>query len=205
MILGLFLPIKCDIGIFADDTRTVHRILTELDAEDLQADLDMLYEWADDNNMAFNGLKFEVLKYGNNDVKYNYDYTNPGATDNIEEKDTLRDLGIQMSNNGKYDEHITYVVRKAKKKAAWIRRSFIRNDISFRRKLWRTYIEGAMDYGSQLWSPIESSKLSYLESVLRGYLASTKGLDLYSHWERLKICNLQSIQRRHEGYKVMYI
>ena len=81
----------------------------------------------------------------------------------------------------------------------------MRNDINFKRKLWRTYIEGGMDYGSQVWSPTCNAKLSHLESVLRSYLANTEGLEVYNHWERLSMARLSSIQRRHERYKIMYI
>ena len=41
----------------------------------LQEDLDRLYEWAKENNMMFNGTKFQVVKYGrNSDLKYESDY-----------------------------------------------------------------------------------------------------------------------------------
>ena len=77
---------SCKIGIFADDTRTVKAVSDINDALDLQSDLDDLYEWADTNNMAFNGLKFECLKYGGNDtLKSTYDYITPSASTSIED------------------------------------------------------------------------------------------------------------------------
>ena len=60
------LDIGSSIGIFADDTRIVRQIWTELDASNLQTDLEALYEWADLNNMSFNGDKFECIKIGKN-------------------------------------------------------------------------------------------------------------------------------------------
>ena len=62
-----------------------------------------------------------------------------------------------------------------------------------------------MDYGSQLWSPTNTKQLSNLESVLRGYLANTEGLEPFNHWERLKMIKLSSLERRHERYKITYI
>ena len=48
------LDLGSSIGIFADDTRIIRQIWTEIDASNLQADLETLYEWADLNNMVIN-------------------------------------------------------------------------------------------------------------------------------------------------------
>ena len=34
------------------------------EASQLQGDLFNVYDWADSNNMEFNSLKFEILRYG---------------------------------------------------------------------------------------------------------------------------------------------
>ena len=54
------------VSSFADDTRAAHGIDTVQDVAELQADLNVIYQWADDNNMQFNSKKFECLRYGNN-------------------------------------------------------------------------------------------------------------------------------------------
>ena len=200
------LDLTCKIGIFADDTRTVKSVKDTEDADTLQKDLDCLYRWADNNNMSFNCDKFECLKYGrNHDVKSQYEYKTPVEGITIDDCENLRDLGITMSSDGTYDKQISKVISKAKQKVAWITRSFYRKDMELRRRLWRTYVESAMDYGSQLWSPINTKQLSNLESVLKGYLANTEGLESCNHWERLKRMKLSSVERRHERYKIFYI
>ena len=125
------------VGIFADDTRAVCQIMDEDDTMILQDDLDKLCTWAIENNMAFNGSKFECIKYGPNlDLKANYHYSNPEVDTCIDDKSNLRDLDIQISKYATYDEHIGKVIKKAKQKTAWINRTFMRNDILFRKKLW---------------------------------------------------------------------
>ena len=54
--------------LFADDTRVARKIESEEDVELLQFDLDKLYKWQEDNNMLFNGKKFEVMRYGTNNI-----------------------------------------------------------------------------------------------------------------------------------------
>ena len=54
------------VSLFADDTRVMGPVHSEEDVENLQKDLDKIYEWQDKNNMLFNGKKFELLRYGVN-------------------------------------------------------------------------------------------------------------------------------------------
>ena len=80
------------ISIFADDTRLTRVIKKEEDLEAFQEDLEKLYKWAETNNMAFNGTKFEPLRHGHNEeLKTCSNYMTPNAKDIIDEKDVLRD------------------------------------------------------------------------------------------------------------------
>ena len=79
------------VFLFADDTRIAREIKSEEDVEDLQADLEKLYSWQERNNMQFNGVKFEVLRYGRNqELKISTSYFTPNFKDIIEEKNNLR-------------------------------------------------------------------------------------------------------------------
>ena len=61
--------------------QSAHAKYTEEDVENFQ------------NNMLFNGKKFEMLRYGpNSDLKNSTNYLTPGYSDIIEVKDNLRDL-----------------------------------------------------------------------------------------------------------------
>ena len=118
---------------------------------------------------------------------------------------SLRDLGIIISDNGNFKQQISKVVLKAKRICGWIDRSFMRNDHIWRRYMLRTYVLPILDYGSQVWSPTAQSELNELESIQRTYTHKTEGMDNLNYWERLSYMNLQSIQRRHERYKVIYM
>ena len=98
----------------------------------IQEDLEKLYEWADENNMAFNGDKFECIKMGENDtVKNKYMYTVPKCCGSIEDVNNLRDLGILVSDSGDYRDQIYKVVKKVKQRCGWINRSFYNNSLNF--------------------------------------------------------------------------
>merc|ERR1712105_192741 len=79
------------LGTFADDTRVTRSINDENDAAILQSELVTLQEWAVNNNMAFNGTKFQCLKYGYNEhIKTQYDYLSGDFEDIIEETPNTR-------------------------------------------------------------------------------------------------------------------
>ena len=66
----------------------------------------MLEEWAEQNNIAFNGKKFQCLKYGHiKSLKEDYDYIAGDLEALIEEPTSTRDLGIIMSSNGHFNDH----------------------------------------------------------------------------------------------------
>ena len=74
------------LGTFADDTRVTRSVNDKNDVEILQNELIHLQEWAVMNNMAFNGTKFQCLKYGyNDDIKSEFDYFSEDLEEVIEE------------------------------------------------------------------------------------------------------------------------
>ena len=101
---------------YVDDTRIQRTIVvTDQDCRALQEDLATIYSWADRVNMTFNGDKFECLRYwpGNMSVPANQ-YLSPDSTP-IQEKDRLRDLGVELSSSLKFEEHIGNVATSANK------------------------------------------------------------------------------------------
>ena len=109
-VLALIFLSDLDDGIentasmFADDTRITAAINDEADVENMQKDLDLVYKWAETNNMKFNSDKFELLRYGI-DQQLKEDTLYFSADDNIiEEKEVLRDLGIMTETEPSTDD-----------------------------------------------------------------------------------------------------
>ena len=85
---------------YVDDTRVQKSIIdTDQDCRDLQEDLATIYSWADRVNMTFNSEKFECVRYWPGNVSVpEFEYLAPDLTP-IEQKDHLRDLGVEMSSD----------------------------------------------------------------------------------------------------------
>ena len=137
------------VSLFADDTRIARRIKEEAYFEALQLDLEKLYNWQEQNNMQFNGSKFELLRYGSNQlVKGNTAYFTPYYEDIIGEKENLRDLGIIMSSDCSFSSHVEAVCGKVRKTSGWILRTFFSRKTYIMKFLWKT----------KCWSRVLSNK-----------------------------------------------
>ncbi|KAK3866896.1 hypothetical protein Pcinc_027606 [Petrolisthes cinctipes] len=107
------------VSSFTDDTCVLQEISLSADAELLQADLDSLYQWAEKNNMMFNGSKFEHMSYtvqgcNNCPPKYTANYGSQ-----ISVKPEVRGLGVTLSCDGNFTSHINHVTKKALSQAGW--------------------------------------------------------------------------------------
>ena len=84
---------------YVDDTRVQRSIIdTDQDCRDLQEDLATIYSWADRVNMTFNSEKFECVRYWPGGSIPDTQYLGPDLTP-IEQKEPLRDLGVEISSN----------------------------------------------------------------------------------------------------------
>ena len=86
--------------MYVDDTKVKKKVNCEEDVEELQAELDKLDMRAKSYNMECNKKKFPVKKYSKNeDLKENPIYPAENYDEVIEQFSTLRDLGLQLSDN----------------------------------------------------------------------------------------------------------
>jgi len=210
-ILFLILLIDIDVNIysnvssFADDTRISHGITSEEDVAQLQSDLQIVYEWQQENNMLFNEKKFELLRYGKNqDIKDTTNYTGP-LKNQIGEKQCVRDLGIMINNTLTFTDHITKVCNKANQMCGWIQRTFKTRNQEMMRTLWNSLVQPHLDYCSQLWAPHKIGEMQQVEAVQRKYTSKIPALSKYNYWDRIKLLKLNSQERRMERYRIIYI
>ena len=122
--------------------RVIRPVNTFEDVEALQDDLNKLYQWQETNNMAFNSNKFEVLRYGwNQELKNSTEYLTPDSEDLIDRKEALRDLGIQMSDTGKFSNHVESVCSRVRQKCGWILRTFNSQNTFFMKFMWKSLVQ----------------------------------------------------------------
>ena len=214
-VLGpiLFLIYISDIGdninslkkVYVDDTKVKKGIKSEEDVEDLQADLEKLYTWAKENNMVFNGTKFQVMRYGNiQELKNNTNYFTEETSEIIERFENLRDLGVIMSDDGSFDEQIIKVVKKVRQKTGWILRTFYSRNQELMKTLYKSLVVPHVDYCSQLWMPTKAINIQAIEKLQKDFFNKIPAIRELNYWEQLKTMKMLSLQRRLERYRILY-
>jgi ribonuclease P/MRP protein subunit RPP40 len=218
-VLGplLFLCFIADLGAdlgpgsslllkYVDDTKAVKEISSLDDVEDMQEDLEALYQWQITNNMEWNSSKFQSLRMGTNHCLRNESLLfTPNFTDPIPEKDVVKDLGVLMDRGGTFGPQRASANAKAHQKAGWCLRTFRSRDLGTLKTLWSSLIRPHQDYCSQLWSPVGlAGELLKQESPLRAFTKRIRGFSALSYWERLAAASMYSTERRQERYKIIY-
>ena len=119
---------------FADDTKLLKAIMSMLCCALLQEDLDRVVEWSIANNMQLHEDKFEVISYCLNTTRNNPlrnlpfstglgEYLTPSGAE-ITPSDTVRDLGVHLSNDCSWTHHVSIIAAEAGKMAAWVLGTF---------------------------------------------------------------------------------
>ena len=215
-VLGplLFLILISDIDVdvvnsflspFADGTRVSKGVSGISDTSSLQSDLEIIYQWAIDNNMSFNNLKFELIRRGfDATLKLCTSYTSPDGTI-INEKDHVKDLGVTMSSDFSFNEHINRICRSARNMCSWIMRTFKSRSSDLMLTTWKALVLPILDYCSQLWSPIKKGLIQKIEEIQKSFTRKIRGRRGEDYWTRLSSLHLYSLERRRERYRIIYV
>ena len=194
------------LSSFADDTKLWKGITVPLDEAQLQEDLDRIYIWAEQNNMEFNSKKFQAIRFAEMILSHSNYHDDIGAA--IEESSLVKDLGIHMSSNAKFDQHIRKIVNRGKQMAGWILRIFKTRSPGVMLILLKQLVFAAVEYNSVLWNPSDITLINLLESVQSNFLRKIESPTLPAdadYIDRLQHFKLYSFQRRRERYSIFYI
>ena len=154
--------------------------------------------------MTFNSEKFECLRYWPKVTKPETSYKAPDD-DVIEEKESLRDLGVAMSNDLSFSLHISNIIAETNRLIGWVMRSFRSRSRLVMITVWKSLIQSKLDFNSQLWSPNDQGTINRIESVARHFTSKISGMEGKDYWERLQSLDLFSQERRRERSSIIFL
>ena len=191
--------LKC----FADDSKLIKSIQNPDDRVKLIHDLEAVLQWTKHNSMEFNADKFQLLQHGpNDDLKISYDI--PG-NQILEHSNTVKDLGVHVSEDLKWRSHITTITNNATNFANWILRTIRSREPDVMLTMYKSYVLSRLEYTSPVWSPMLLGDISKIESVQRSFTAKIRGLEDKDYWQRLATLKLYSLQRRRERFMIIHL
>ena len=207
------------IGTFADDTRAWQKSTSNF----IQGELQKMYEWTRTNRGEFNGKKFEMMEFCSDDEDVDEEdpttwgppYLQPNGK-TIRRKKNIKDLGVHMSSNCKFDFHINSVAKSGQNLSAWALRTFRTRTQIPMLTILKSLVVAKCEYGSILWSPTDRNSINKLESVQRRFTSKfarfrrdndSSGLsECYVHyWTRLELLQIYSLERRRDRYMIFYM
>ena len=191
---------------FADDTRIWRGVKEENDCQELQSDMNNIYEWAKTINMQFNSGKFEWVRYSADDRAPKFQYLAPDSS-NIEQKDSLRDLGVMLNCDLSFTLQVEKVVLTASQMVGWGMRTFRGRSSYLLLTLFKSLVQPHLDYCCQLWSPDKQELINKIEQVQKSLVSriSDSRLAHLSYWDKLRTLHLYSQERRRERYLIIFI
>ena len=135
-----------------------------------------------------------------------FNYLGPDAS-SIEQKDSLRDLGVLLSDDLSFSLQIEKVVNSASQMVGWGLRTFRGRSSYLLLTLFKSLVQPHLDYCSQLWSPTQQCSINKIEQVQKSLVSriSDTRLVALNYWRKLKVLHLYSQERRRERYMVIFL
>ena len=122
----------------------------------------------------------------------------------IEQFSSLRDLGVILSDDGNFSEHVDHVCKKVRQKIGWLLRTFSKRENWFMKQIFNSLVQPHIDYCSQLWLPNKAGEMEKIEKLLKDFTARIPWLREESYWKTLEILKMNSEERRLERYRIIY-
>ena len=191
--------IKNAVLLFADDLKMVTKSSTQ---ELNQLDINSLVLWQDKWLLKFNteDNKCKVMHAGKNNPCNQY-FMGDVLLPDVE---TEKDLGVKMSKNLNFVEHINSCIKKANSMIAWVTRTFVSRDKEVMLKVYKSMIRPHMEYCVQLWSPLPAHGnwrlILAIENVQRKFTRLIDNIGLLPYKSRLEKLGLTTLlERRARG------
>ena len=192
------------VSSFADDTKASHGVRCSQDVDNFQCDLNVIYSWAENNNMVFNNMKFELVRYDTPKSLSNTSYMSSDQ-ETIEAKEVVTDLGVLMSSNASFSDQIQKVSSSMRHMSSWILRTFASRNKEVMLTTWKSLVLPIHDYCSQLWNPHKHCEIQTFELIQWSFLRKINDGNHMDYWDCLSKYCIYSLQRRRERYLIIYI
>lgn len=151
--------ISSTIRLFADDCVLYRRISSIADQIILQNDLSNIQQWCSRWLMQLNINKCKVMQVSRkrNNLSFQYSVNAKFLT----QADSYRYLGVVISSNLTWSEHIQKLIAESAKSLGYIKRSLTSCPPKIRQLAYETFTRTKLEYASAIWNP-HQNYLTYL-------------------------------------------
>ena len=147
-----------DSKIYANCTNLIHSIW-------LQKRIDELSRWANENRVEFSVNKCAVVQIGQKQVEY--DYMLNGQI--IPLKEEFVDLGVKVSNNADFTDHLAEKAKKLSGIVHQFRKNFKYKSMFMMKTYYKTIFIPYLLYGANIWFQANARIFSLLQKSFENF------------------------------------
>ena len=196
-LTGLDLSEGSSLVLYADDILLYRSITSAADFVALQSDVSAIQTWATSNFMLFNESKCEVMHVSRKGSPLSpiIPITLNGSV--LETVDTFQYLGLLISSDLSWTNHIENICSKARKLLGLLYRRYYRfSDQNTLLQLYTSLVRPHFEYAAPVWDPHLQRNIQLLERTQKfACRMCTKAWDT-GYEELLETLNLPSLSNR---------
>ncbi|EYC29668.1 hypothetical protein Y032_0006g3113 [Ancylostoma ceylanicum] len=159
----------------------------------LQSAIDAIYDWSAEWKLPLSITKTKLFHLGRSNSKYTY-FLDGKELNNT---DTICDLGFTLNTKLNFDEHCNLIAKKAERTLNNIFKSLSTNSANHLLLAYKSYVRPILEYGTTVFNPKSKNTVMRLESVQNSF---TRKL-----WIRLhgyNYANIPSASVRNRTFKI---
>ena len=187
----MFDPSTCTTKLFADDLKLFAEITDHNSASNFQSNLDSLYAWSIRWQIGISNSKSSILDLG---ISQHQPFSIGSSF--LTSPLFVKDLGIIIDPQLKFNSHIFEIVKRANQRAALIHRSFLSKNTQHLVLAFKIYVRQLLEYASPAWNPTQTGLIETIEKVQRTFTKRLPGLSNLSYEDRLKTFQMQTLEHR---------
>ena len=159
--------IRSSVRLFADDCVLYRNIHSLQDCLTLQEDLTSLGQWEADWQMKFNVAKCHSMRVTRHQhhKQILFDYSLHNQT--LENVQSAKYLGITITDNMDWGQHVSEISSKATKTLGFLRRNLAFAPRSTKEVAYKTLVRPKLEYAAPIWSPHLKLQINQIEKVQR--------------------------------------
>ena len=183
---------------YADDAKLYSNCSNLMHSIALQKKLDIIDNWAKDNKVEFSVNKCAVVKIGQ--CQIDYDYMLNGQV--IKEEEEFMDLGVKVSNNADFTDHLAKVAKKVSGIVHQFRKNFKFKTINMMRTYYKTIFIPILLYGSNIWFQAKARIFALLQKSFDNFWSLSNAEipnDILTPMQYVRYFDLCCVKRIRDG------
>lgn len=154
-----------EVRLFADDCLLFCRVKSTSDQNRLNDSLCQIYNWCEKWNMQINFDKSVCMTVTNKKSPLMFSYA---VNNNVIKRSTkLKYLGVTISSNLNWNEHVENICGSAQRRLGLLRRKLRDAAPDIKLKAYTTFVRPNLEYASIIWDPHQQYIIDRLERIQR--------------------------------------